>query len=346
MLELSDKRDTALDLAKGIGIFLVFMGHIDFPEEIIKLIYSFHMPLFFMCSGYLYKTEYDSISTSSYIKKQAKSLLYPYFVLGTIIIIYNSIVDVFFKRFLLIQLGKRVIALLYGAFIWENNYEYIGVFWFLPALFCAQIIFHTISRTVKRLPAKIIVGLFVVAFGFLVSSLIGTANKGVELPFNIRLPYCFDISLISTGFILFGHLIRYLRFSKVINFTIGTLSLVAGLFLSVLNIKIDVLYLKFGSCLLFLLSAALSCTGIILLCKWISAFDFRFSLFGFLGKMSLLLMAIHMYVLSYAHRLLAFLNFDNPITELVLTLAVSVAIAEVIQRKLKWIYKYDKCKKV
>lgn len=42
-----------VDVAKGIGIILVVLGHNQSPDYIIKFIYSFHMPLFFFLSGYL-----------------------------------------------------------------------------------------------------------------------------------------------------------------------------------------------------------------------------------------------------------------------------------------------------
>ena len=61
------KRIEYLDIAKGVGILLVVLGHNDF--EVIslfvqRLIYSFHMPLFFFLSGYFLNTAVP-FSTSS-----------------------------------------------------------------------------------------------------------------------------------------------------------------------------------------------------------------------------------------------------------------------------------------
>lgn len=36
-----------IDYAKGVGIFLMVFGHSGFPTPIQKMIWSFHMPLFF-----------------------------------------------------------------------------------------------------------------------------------------------------------------------------------------------------------------------------------------------------------------------------------------------------------
>ena len=52
------KRIEYIDIARGIGILLVVMGHNDFSlisPFLFKLIYSFHMPLFFFMSGIFFK---------------------------------------------------------------------------------------------------------------------------------------------------------------------------------------------------------------------------------------------------------------------------------------------------
>lgn len=40
-----------VDIAKGIGIILVFLGHFNIPDTLRAEIYTFHMPLFFFLSG-------------------------------------------------------------------------------------------------------------------------------------------------------------------------------------------------------------------------------------------------------------------------------------------------------
>lgn len=53
------KRIEYIDLAKAIAILLMVLGHCaslnDIPL-IRSVIYSFHMPLFFIISGYFFKT--------------------------------------------------------------------------------------------------------------------------------------------------------------------------------------------------------------------------------------------------------------------------------------------------
>lgn len=49
-----NKRIQYIDIAKTLGIIFVIAGHVVSSDtEIKKVIYSFHMPLFFMLSGML-----------------------------------------------------------------------------------------------------------------------------------------------------------------------------------------------------------------------------------------------------------------------------------------------------
>lgn len=53
------ERDHSIDILKGIGILLVIMGHCDIFGRISGLIYSFHMPLFIILSGYFFSYKDD-----------------------------------------------------------------------------------------------------------------------------------------------------------------------------------------------------------------------------------------------------------------------------------------------
>lgn len=78
------------------GILLVLLGHSGFEEAIIQQklaylhswIYSFHMPLFFLISGYLFaltNPEVKKACTGKFIWKKTLRLIVPYVVLGTVI---------------------------------------------------------------------------------------------------------------------------------------------------------------------------------------------------------------------------------------------------------------------
>ena len=59
------QRDVRIDALRGIGILLMVLGHVHFlPAVIKKLIYAFHIPLFFYLSGYLFNLEKNLVVSS------------------------------------------------------------------------------------------------------------------------------------------------------------------------------------------------------------------------------------------------------------------------------------------
>ena len=74
------KRIEYIDIAKGVAIILVLLGHIETcPAGLKSSIYSFHMPLFFILSGYFMK---EGTELRLLAKKLFKSLMVPYLIIG------------------------------------------------------------------------------------------------------------------------------------------------------------------------------------------------------------------------------------------------------------------------
>lgn len=70
-------KNQRIDIARGIGIILVVYGHACSNGRVVSL---FHMPLFFIISGYCYRRKYgkDMKSIVTLIKKRLRSLYIPY----------------------------------------------------------------------------------------------------------------------------------------------------------------------------------------------------------------------------------------------------------------------------
>ena len=64
-----------VDIAKGIAIIAMIIGHGCPKRAIVSFIFSFHMPLFFILSGIVYKT-----NSKGMVSKKIKSLIVPYFI--------------------------------------------------------------------------------------------------------------------------------------------------------------------------------------------------------------------------------------------------------------------------
>ena len=125
------KRIEYIDIARGIGILLVVLGHNDFAlvsPFAYKVIYSFHMPLFFFLSGYFIN---PSVGFWEFIKKRFNSLLKPY--LFTIFMIY--FVSVSFEKMGFQTAIFRITKSLYGSGYYIDWVQ----LWFLPHLFVVSL---------------------------------------------------------------------------------------------------------------------------------------------------------------------------------------------------------------
>lgn len=70
-------KSSTISIAKGICIILMVAAHAGLPLWLIRFIYMFHMPFFFIISGFCLKEKYfnDSIT---FFKKRVKNLYFPY----------------------------------------------------------------------------------------------------------------------------------------------------------------------------------------------------------------------------------------------------------------------------
>ena len=77
-MSTSCNRIVYIDIIKGIAIILVIMGHVlSDPSLLRNAIYTFHMPLFFIISGYFLKFKSENA-----FRKNFRSLLVPYLAVG------------------------------------------------------------------------------------------------------------------------------------------------------------------------------------------------------------------------------------------------------------------------
>ncbi len=135
-----------VDYAKGLGIILVVYGHvmrglISSSVELSrstflisdKIIYSFHMPLFFFLSGLFVEKSLQKDFKSSLISK-LQLLVYPYIIWSILQGSMNIVMASFTNN------STSWLDLL------KITYEPIGQFWFLYALFFMFIIYQATRR--------------------------------------------------------------------------------------------------------------------------------------------------------------------------------------------------------
>ncbi len=178
---MSDKIEW-VDTLKFIGIVAVILGHIRSPLG--EFIFSWHMPLFFVLSGFFIRLELEPLQ---FFNKEIKRLIIPYFIFVTLALVVETS-----KRFILHRAPLDFFNELKGVFFWMdmdsliNSYAFI--LWFLPALFVSRYLTYIIKKYIKQTVLQIII----VVTLFLIS-------------FNVQLPFAIDNGLNALLFVYVGH---------------------------------------------------------------------------------------------------------------------------------------------
>ena len=155
-----------IDFAKAIGIFLVFIGHSELPESLRLRIYMFHMPLFFIISGFLWNVEGNkNLSFADFLKKKFKAYVIPYFKIAIVCLLIRGVL---FNAITLdsVTYWSTLVKYIYGILIFSRgSVDYLpscSPIWFLTCLFCAEVIFYWIMKLKK--PMLCIIACFLIAF--------------------------------------------------------------------------------------------------------------------------------------------------------------------------------------
>lgn len=294
---MTKKRYDYLDVARGLGIIAVIWGHIT-SHWSGNFVYLFHMPLFFIISGMLFRKEkYNSFY--SFIKKRSKRLLVPYVIYSIVTWCVWACFNYFGHKDVdsyLAPLLQTIFAQGSGQFFLHNS-----PLWFVPCLFAIEIMYFFISK-------------YKDVYVILISSAIATLSMILEYCYGdsylYLLPWNFDAAMMALPFYATGNIaMRHLN-HKSINDWI-TSHKITSLFLVLISfIVIGVSLIWFGSPSMgysyygnesmFFIRAFIGSTATIILSALISnsrlSFDTYKKLVEFLkwmGKVSLDVMCSH-----------------------------------------------------
>ena len=148
-----NKRNIAYDLMKGVALILMMLWHLVYTDGPVKqIIYSFHMPLFFILAGVFAKDIAQIPSFKQYTIKNAKRLLLPYVVTMLMLCAWGGI-QAYAKHNISFFLRHLFSLLTASADGWhsQRGLIYAGSMWFLIALFCVREIFFGIQYLCARI---------------------------------------------------------------------------------------------------------------------------------------------------------------------------------------------------
>jgi polysaccharide biosynthesis protein PslL len=300
------KRIGYIDIARGIGILLVVLGHNDFGAVAPfarQVIYSFHMPLFFFLSGYFIDT---SIGFWGFIIKRFNSILKPY--LFTIFMIYFAAIS-FEKMSFQTALG-RILKSLYAS----SYYIDWGQLWFLPHLFAVSLyafFFHRLFTKLTRPFLKWVIlvatlwpaSLFLQRFYPFSLTVFGKEFELFGLPFSL------DLLFLSGFFFILGGELRQVTPEQA--FENPFLFIGTGVGLILLNLffsqQIDFYARQYES---FLINTTQAMIGIIFIIALSRQLDLRIqrlaALFTYFGRISMMILIFHVPIQdSWGRKILA-----------------------------------------
>lgn len=378
---MAKERVTYMDMAKGVGILLVILGHeADLPLAARQFVTSFHMPLFFILSGMaVCLTGEKERPFSQILKRKSRSIMRPYFIFSVLCLI----MEVFCAGVL-----KNV--------LWETVREHLwatvclagaSVFWFLPALFFGELLFIGIFTRAAGLKNKglqksvqgnanpqtgkrraglccgiIVTLLSVSAYWLHLQENVFYGRYGqllwgnfLHLFLNAVLRVFFAMAFIAIGYAGYS-LFRRLPKRRLADFCLGAVLMAATWQISQKNGITDMNYMVFGNVFLYAMTSVGGSFGLILLCRAVekSAESLPGRILQYYGRNSLVVMMTHapfyiMYVATVAMYIIN--NHILPLNSLLLcggivvgVLMIEVPIIEVLNRYFPFLLGKEKRK--
>ncbi len=253
----SPKRLLWVDMAKSFALILVVVGHPVTASVYAVYIYWFHMPVFFILSGYLFKPLKAWEEFGGWAVKRCRELLIPYFC-------YVGLVTL--ARYYFVYRYLHVLEL---SYVWNDLKQvlfggrqlggYYTVFWFFTCLLATQLLFAVISLLCRNNSRLIIAA---VALAYLLAHL----ESWWIISHPVLVPWDLDVALVAVAYYAIGHFgRRYLSaISLPVTLAAAAVSALliaaahAGLFVYVLNLK----YVIYNNILLDLLIPMVMCTAL------------------------------------------------------------------------------------
>lgn len=214
------KRDSIIDIAKGLGILMVVFAH-TYKGDVQSIIYLFHMPLFFILTGCA--LSYSKTNDIKW-KRLFNGIIIPYLFFSLITYGYWTLIEsrlrpvhngeiIPWLSHLISFKGQQFINI-FTALDTKDAFIYNVVLWYLPCLFMCRVIYAKLSKSKYSILIIPVLAILAVLY-----------NEYVKYP----LPWCFELALISLPFVLLGQKL-YPLYKNSYNKTVMITSIWGGFF--------------------------------------------------------------------------------------------------------------------
>ena len=294
------KRLDYVDVCKWLGISLVIFGHMKMPNEVLQWIYAFHMPLFFVLSGYTYRAQRID---KEFLMKKIKTIYVP------------------FLLFALIFCRGEMSSWAYIAYGSRNALDMAGtytVLWFLPCFFAAVLVFSSLMNIGNRSKHKVWILAAGVAVMLAGAKACEMLKGGQPMIAKYGYPLNFDMALVGAVFMVAGYYFRQMidwintQRQWLLIVTVVALFAVTG-FTAFMNLPeslnpacahVEMSVGAFGNWGLFFANALLMSMALIGLSVLVDKWVIRKNLLLFIGQNSLTILCVHGTILLAASKVL------------------------------------------
>lgn len=324
MENLKKKRIVYLDILRGFLILTVIFGHIvELNGTLNIMIYTIHMPAFFIISGMLNNIN-SKTSILKHIEKRLKSLIIPYIVFCSI----TTLLHILINKGITGYIKSEIVSVIIGAGA--------GPSWFLIALFIAEVIYLILNKTInnKSINMVIIISLFI--FGL----------NGRDIYNNFYLVPIYR-ALIALGFYSIGaYASNYLKRIEINNLIV-LLILLITIFLGIKNGRVDLWALEFNNKILYVFNSLIGSLALILLFKNILNKDIK--ILNYLGKNTLIIMGTHQVLIEIIEVFTKCERYNNGVSFIIFIIVIllEIPIISLINNYLPWMLgKFNKKEKL
>lgn len=275
-----------VDVAKGLGLIIVVFGHLyTYGGGISRIIFSFHMPLFFILSGYCFSPE-RSTDFENYLIKKVKSLLLPYAIFCLIGFAFSFCISSW-------RSGLSNYTLVEVFFNTQPETLHVGQIWFLVCLFWVEILAYFVYKYIlsKMHPVGIIIVLGLLVW---IANAVPAVNIGLFI--YGRWPFKMDSALMAMVFYFIGYYIKQLRLFEMLANRRFLLCLICAFCIALDSILayrvlglVNICNMMYNNVLLYIVCSLLGSVGIISFAILLRNCKILMTL----GKNSLLLFASH-----------------------------------------------------
>lgn len=305
-------RNESIDIMKAIGIILVIVGH-NSEGLAFQYIYSFHMPMFFIISGYLWKER-------SFVKSVCHDfnrILVPYIIYFIALILLDCILDGVSCRKLLQDLLKIIWGSAVGVDVCGLHVNGVTYLWFLPALYICKNVFNSLYILWNKITHNTIRSSLLLCMSVFVCMCVGFfVHRRL-----FALPFAFTMGLNALGYFYIGFCIRSLFNSNLGNLWFGMVFGVIWLLTGKIGLN------NMALCEYFRMKYAIiaGVTGTFT-CYYLSSFLSYFNCFAkilsIIGQYTISILIIHHFVANYAG--LIQIDNTNPILNVLLTMGIAL----------------------